>query len=46
MGRSGMGKPGEGGLLVLIHFSNACEPLSAVLARVGEGMGTLDANGA
>lgn len=40
IGRYGMGKAGEGGLLVLIHYSKAGEPLRAVSARAGKG-GTL-----
>ena len=40
IGRTGMGKVGDGGLLVLIHYSEAGEPLRAVSARAGKG-GTL-----
>ena len=40
IGRHGIGKVGEGGLLVLIHYSKDGEPLRAVSARAGKG-GTL-----
>ena len=37
IGRSGLGKVGEGGLLVLIQYARDGEPLRAVSARAGQG---------